>query len=173
MTPRPAISAAGFACALAAALLAGCATLRQPLGSATWDGVCYQGLHADVDYLSGADAYDCGLLHLDARDGAESQITACARDAVASGRAYRFGYQSFGIDSMYCDVAVRAPDGQIWSLYSDNEALLGGGITLSVQRCKEIAFRRGTIGKGSFFEHDRCERAPEMFDTLAAQRAAH
>src|SRR5438270_7251684 len=78
------------------ALAASCATLRAPLGSRTWNSVCYEALRQDVDHLAGSGAYDCGLLRLDAAQGAQSQITACAKQAVADGGAYRFGYQSAG-----------------------------------------------------------------------------
>lgn len=158
---------------LAVCMFAACATLRQPLGSASWDGACYDGLRGDAEFLSGPDAYDCGLLHLDARDGAQTQIAACARDAVASGRPYRFGYQSLGTDTLYCDVAVRAPDGQLWTLYFDDEGTLGGHAVLSVRRCKDLRFERGTIGKGSFFASGGCaDQDHSMFDVLAARRAA-
>lgn len=155
-----------------ATLGAGCATLRQPLGTHSWDDVCYQGLHADVDYLGGADAYDCGLLHLGAGDGALSQITACARDAVASGRPYRFGYQSIGSDSLVCAAAVRAPDGRLWLLDYDDD-VGGKHSVLWVQRCGSITFSRHPWRPAIFFSFDHCEPIPDMFDTLQRQRASH
>jgi hypothetical protein len=171
-------AAKATAIVLATLALTACATLRQPLGVASWNDTCYDGLHVDVDYLGGTDAYDCGLLHIDARDGALMQIAGCAREAVASGRPYRFGYQTIGSDSMVCGVAVRARDGQLWFLDYDSDVSgqfgsQGNHAALWVRRCKDVRFARNAVRPAIFFELDGCQAANDMFDTLQKRRDAH
>lgn len=127
-----------------------------------WQNVCYDGFGEDVDAIAGPEAVDCGF-HVgpgaSSRDIAQWQ--ACGRKAQASGKPFKFGYRSFGIDSAFCDVAIRTPEGELISWYLDFDVTGGGGTqprsALWASRCTGIAFEPGTIGPGSFFHLEGCE----------------
>ena len=139
----------------------------------SWSEICYDSFRKDVDYLAGANTQDCGFLHADS--DSEKQIAACAKQAVDSGKPFKFGYMSHGDDSSFCDVAIKSSDGQLWSLYYDADSSGGEGktnnySTLAVSRCNRIEFVPAAIGRGSFFALKDCSAAPEVAEAIAAQR---
>ncbi len=103
---------------LAALACAGCTTVGTSLALKpdTWDNSCAGGMRAYAFPLSGDSAVDCGFLALDASDRDFYDVLECAKSAVQSGKAYRFGYRNIDKYLSFCNVAVRAPDGQLWSL---------------------------------------------------------
>lgn len=103
---------------LAALACAGCTTVGTSLAlkSDTWDGSCSGDMRAYAFPLSGDSAVDCGFLALDASDQDFYDMLQCAKSAVQSGQAYRFGYRNIDKYLSFCNVAVRSPDGQLWSL---------------------------------------------------------
>ncbi len=167
----------GYQCLILAAIVsAGCSSLQRPNSLAahySWGEICYDSFRQDVDYLAGVNPQDCGFLHADSYS--EKQIAACAKQVVASGKSFKFGYMSHGYDSSYCDVAIKSPDGQLWSLYYDSDSRGGEGrsndySTLAVSRCNRIEFVPGTIGRGSFFALKDCSAAPEITESIATHR---
>lgn len=96
-------------------------------------------LSSKLKSLAGADSRDCGsvLLH-DTPDAA----IACAKDATASGKAYRLAVQFQGEDSIVWQGAARNAQGKLWALFYDSDPAggSGAGTTLSVVLCREIAF---------------------------------
>jgi hypothetical protein len=95
--------------------------------------------------LSGANAIDCGLLHIDGNRYSREDVTSCAHRAAASGKPYRFGFSAVGVDSGFCNVAVRTADGSKYYLeYNYDLSFPDGdkrrGPTLYVGRCETIEF---------------------------------
>lgn len=163
---------------LSVVLIAGCTAVplqEPPVGS--WGGQCYKSLDRDVSELAGLTAIDCGFLRLKATEAERSATQACAKDAVKSNRAFKFGYASFGDDSAFCDIAIRRPDGQMISFFFDADVTgqmgsNGNNSTVWTSLCNKIKFKPGTIGFGSFFDLQKCTEAPEIFSELASQNEA-
>jgi hypothetical protein len=89
--------------------------------------------------LAGSSARDCGTVALaNDRDAA----VACAKDAAASGSAYRIAVQLQGTDSFIWQGAARDERGKLWVVFYDTDPADGPGTgpTLSVLSCREIAF---------------------------------
>src|SRR5579859_744905 len=98
---------------------AGCATVAGSglaLKQDTWDGSCAGAMRAYVFPVSGESAVDCGFLALEASDQDFRDVMDCAKSAIQSGKAYRFGYRNIDKYFSFCNVAARSPDGQLWSL---------------------------------------------------------
>jgi len=97
---------------------AGCTTVGSSLAlkQETWGQSCNGAMREYAFPLSGDSAVDCGFLALEASDQDFYDILQCAKDAAASGKAYRFGYRNIDKFLSYCDVAVRSPDGRLWML---------------------------------------------------------
>jgi hypothetical protein len=93
--------------------------------------------------LAGADSQDCGTVLLEQSPDA---AIACAEDAGASGRAYRFAIEFQGTDGAAWQGAARDGKGKLWAVYFDFDpsAGAGSGNTVSVVPCREIRF----AGKG-------------------------
>lgn len=152
---------------IAVTAAAGCATLTTSstaLSPTTWDGAC-KGAVREIAYpLSGDSAVDCGFLALDASDKDFYHIMQCAHLAIQSGKAYRIGYENLDEVFGYCNAAVRAPDGQLWSLqfYAPVDEIMGRKPDLqyrfNAKRCKSITLfddRRG------FFRPQDCSEATD------------
>jgi hypothetical protein len=103
------------------------------------EGVCEP---CDIEVLArdlaGALAVDCGWAHEAAGRGV---AVACARDAEATARPFRVGFDLNGIDSTIRTAFVRAPDGTLSRLWYDSD-VSGGGATcaamVSRQRCMSL-----------------------------------
>lgn len=170
-----------------AVVLCGCASVQgtptagavagAPLAEAgQWQDVCYDGFAEDVDAVAGPGAVDCGFhvgLGASPRDIAQWQ--ACGRKALASDKPVKMGYRGFGIDSAFCDVAIRTPEGEWISWYLDFDVTGGGGTgphsALWASRCTRIDFEPGSIGPGSFFALKGCEelKSGRVRDILQAR----
>ena len=89
--------------------------------------------------LAGSDSRDCGVVAL--HDKPDAAI-ACAKQAMASGNAYRLAIQFQGTDSIVWQGAARNAQGKLWSLFYDPGPASGpdAGKTLSVVLCREIVF---------------------------------
>lgn len=151
---------------LSSLALVGCSTAATKTVSVDgsrgeWGDQCYEGFAEDVETLAGPDAVDCGFhAGMGANRGDIKRWQACAREAVASGRPFKFGYRSFGIDSAFCHTAIRTPEGELLSWFLDFDVTGGSSerarSALWASGCKDIAFEAGTIGHGSFFDLKEC-----------------
>ena len=132
-----------------------------------WQDNCYKTFAEDVSFLASDSAIDCGFLPMSADYKQRQATLACAKNALKSSKSFRFGYASFGDDSAYCDVAIRAPDNQNYSLYFDFDVTGqmgsdGNHSALWISKCDSIEFKPGTIGMGSFFSHKKCVESEEV-----------
>jgi len=172
-------------------LLVACAqsSTKMP-DSASWSDQCYQTFENDVAEIAGVSAIDCGFLPRDIRrslDGWQSlassgaqvellaKIEQCAKSAVESGNAFKFGYYGFGYDSDFCDVAIRGPDGQLISFFFDSDTSgqmgsKGNHSVVHTSSCKTIEFKPGTIDNSSFFDLQECTSSPEIFSALSSSK---
>jgi hypothetical protein len=157
-------------------MISGCveAPIQEPLPN-TWNGQCYKHFDEDVAELAGDTAVDCGFVSMRATDARRKETESCARKAVKSVAPFKFGYESLGYDSVYCDIAVRRADGQMISLYYDSDITgqfgsNGNNSAASTARCTKISFSAGTIGVGSFFDLKQCTDAPEIFSNLSSRK---
>jgi hypothetical protein len=112
--------------------------------------------------LTGKSAVDCGFLTYESVDNGTSDIDTCAKSAVESGKPFRFGYQGNDDELIYCTVAVRADDGQLWSLnfyvpVSEAMKKINAQFRLQALRCSSIRIQRGR----SFFAFDGCTDATD------------
>ena len=89
--------------------------------------------------LAGSTSVDCGSVPQDAD---RSAAVACARDATASGNAYRVAMQLEGSDSSIWQGAVRDAEGKFRVVFyeADISGGPGAGPTMSVLLCREILF---------------------------------
>jgi hypothetical protein len=153
-------------------LLAGCTSvpvLEPRAGS--WVNQCYPNFERDVSDIAGDAATECGFLPLSASKKDRALTESCAKSAVRSEKPFKFWYGSFGDDSAYCHVAIRAPNGQLISFFLDSDvtgqmARKGSHSVVWTSRCAKIEFKPGTIGRGSFFDLEECTEAPEIFSSL-------
>jgi hypothetical protein len=135
-----------------------------------WDKNCYKTFYKHINIIAGSESLNCGFADFKTSDRERSKIEKCAKDAVARGVPYKFGYAAFGIDSAFCQVAIKDKDGKLWSVEYDSDVTGGGGENAEpaiwVSECKEILFRPGTIGKGSFFDHEGCQENKEIVNKV-------
>jgi hypothetical protein len=163
---------------LVSVVLAGCSVVPEIDTSVeSWAAHCYKDFERDISEIAGPGAVDCGFLPLEATDGQRAATERCAKGAVKSGVAFKFGYGSFGHDSAFCDIAIRRPDGQLISFFFDSDVSgqmgrNGNNSVVWTKRCSRIKFKPGTIGYGSFFDLRQCTDAPEIFSALASQNEA-
>jgi hypothetical protein len=162
---------------LATLLITACAAAGGPYGGATrsWDQQCYPALRKDVAHLAGQSAIDCGFIQLDASETVKDRTVRCAGESISGNLPFEFGYRGVGDDSWYCDVAIRAADGQLYSLYYDSDvtghwAERPETSRLWLQRCKGIRMLPGTSTR-SFFALDGCEESPRDLQALISARA--
>lgn len=146
------------------------------LGSNSWRDQCYTGFAQAVSSIAGDSAIDCGFLSSGVSKGERSATAACAKDAAASDRPFKFGYAGFGTDSFFCDVAIRNADGQLISFAYDSDVTgqwnsNDGNAVVWTSRCDRIVFEPGTIVPGSFFDLRECTEAPEIFKSVQDQDA--
>ena len=152
---------------LGAIACAGCSTLAGPvsaLNSDTWDASCKGAMREIVQPLTGESTVDCGFLALSASDRDFYDIMVCARSAIASGKAYRFGYQNADNFFGYCKVAARSPDGKLWSLefYAPIDKVMDKveplQYSFNVKRCSNITIQNNRRG---FFYLQSCTEATD------------
>ena len=152
---------------LAALSCAGCSSLGgagSALGSSTWDGSCNGVMREIAQPLAGDAAMDCGFLALHASDKDFYDIMGCARSALTSDRAYRFGYQNFDDFFGYCRAAVRSADGRVWFLefYAPVDEVMNGKASLqyrfNAKQCSSVSVIKDRRG---FFEAQNCAEATD------------
>ena len=150
---------------LAALSCAGCSTLeRSALDADTWDAPCKGAMREMIQPLTDASTVDCGFLALSASDRDFHDIMVCARSAVASGKAYRFGYQNADNFFGYCKAAARSPDGQLWSLefYAPIDKIMNKTESLqynfNAKQCSGVAIVNDRRG---FFNLQSCTEATD------------
>lgn len=102
-------------------------------------GAAPEALLRKLKSLAGPTSMDCGSVPQDAD---RSAAIACARDAAASGNAYRVAMQLEGSDSSIWQGAVRDADGKFRVVFyeADLSGGPGAGPTLSVLLCREVLF---------------------------------
>ena len=134
---------------------------------AAWDEACYEGVGANVASMVGNGGRDCGLVRIRAPEEDFSSVIGCAKEAVAQGVAVRFGYEGYGDDSDFCAIAAVTPDGEVISVWIDQD--VQGGATrdgsqraVNIRRCGQIEFKQGTIYPRSFFAMQGCRAAPDL-----------
>lgn len=156
---------------VAMAACAGCTTLGSSLALSpdTWDGSCAGAMRAYVFPLSGDSAVDCGFLALEASDQDFRDVMDCAKSAIQSGKAYRFGYRNIDKYFSFCNVAARTPDGQLWSLQfyvpildamSQRKDLQ---YSFNASQCSSIQINNDRRG---FFAFQTCTEATDALMTL-------
>lgn len=157
---------------LGATLLAAAAHAAEPdakSGASAWDKLCYSGFDALVTGFAGNRAADCGFPG-PVRDEASlnSRLTMidCARTALVAAGPLRFGYQDYGIDSAYCNAAVRTADGELIRIFVDEDTGGGGSRDGSqrgiyVGRCASVVFRGG----GEFI-FETCRQDPDLVEEM-------
>lgn len=152
---------------IAAVAATGCAavtTSTTALDSATWGTACKGAVSEIAQPLSGDSAVDCGFLSLEASDKDFYHIMQCAQLAIQGGQAYRFGYQNLDEVFGYCNAAVRAPDGQLWSLqfYAPVDEIMGKKPDLqyrfNAKRCGSLSVLNDRRG---FFKPQDCSEATD------------
>lgn len=152
---------------LAALSCAGCSSLGgggSALGGGTWDSSCNGAMREIVQPLAGDAAMDCGFLALHASDKDFYDIMGCARSALASGKAYRFGYQNFDEFFGYCRAAVRSPDGRVWFLefYAPVDEVMNGKqpfqYRFNAKQCSSVSVIKDRRG---FFDAQGCSEATD------------
>jgi len=116
--------------------------------------------------LSGANAIDCGLLHIDGNRYSREDVTSCAHRAAASGKPYRFGFGAVGVDSGLCNVAVRTADGSKYYLeYNYDLSFPDGdkrrGPTLYVGRCETIEFLNRSSKRTGCSSRKAAQKTPQ------------
>lgn len=157
-------------------ILGGCTSVPASVPRAeSWTNQCYVAFERDVSEVSGQSATDCGFLSFRPSDKDRAATEACAKNAVQSGKPFKFGYRSFGDDSAFCDVAIRRPDGQLVAFFYDADVTgqmgtNGNNSRVWTSRCKGIEFKPGTIGAGSFFAMQGCVEDPEIFSGLSSRK---
>lgn len=89
--------------------------------------------------LAGANARDCGIV---LTSGDRAAAVACARDAAASGKAYRLVVQLRGNDSYTWQGAARDEHGRQWVVFYDADTSAGAAASpgLGQLLCRDIAF---------------------------------
>ncbi|MEM9495404.1 MAG: hypothetical protein AAGA09_05330 [Pseudomonadota bacterium] len=132
-------------------------TEHRIVGNSSWDA-CYPSFAKQVEQLAGDQAIDCGFFDVRSPRKDFSEIKACAKIAAKSGNAFKFGHSDFGDDSFYCHAAIRDTAGELRSLFYDSDISGGGGghSAVSVLKCRDLKFEKGTIGRHSFFDFDDC-----------------
>ena len=126
-------------------------------------------MRAYVFPLSGESAVDCGFLALEASDQDFRDVMDCAKSAIQSGKAYRVGYRNIDKILSYCHVAVRSPDGQLWSLQfyvpildamSQRKDLQ---YSFNASQCSSMQIKNDRRG---FFTLENCTEATDTLMTL-------
>lgn len=140
----------------------------------TWDASCAGDMRSYVFPLGGDSAVDCGFLALDASDQDFRDVLECAKSAVQSGKPYRFGYRNIDKYLSFCNVAVRAPDGQLWSLQfyvpimdamSQRKDLQ---YSFNAKQCSSLALKNDRRG---FFAMQQCTEATDTLMSLVHDKA--
>ena len=124
-----------------------------------------------VDF-SGADATDCGVLNSYSFRRERNKTLACARQAISSGKAFRFGYGAIGDDAGYCKLSLRKSDGSLWSVNFDYDLSYGAedsrrGPILYVARCTGVSLDPQDGVKGHFFGMSGCVPDQEAWQSVA------
>jgi hypothetical protein len=122
--------------------------------------------------FAGSGALDCGILSTYSNRAARNGVVSCARQAIASGEAFRFGYGTIGDDAGYCNVAVRKGDGTLWSVnyeydlsYSADDSRRGP--SLQVAKCTSVSIQRQDGIKAHFFGLSGCSEDQEAWQSVA------
>lgn len=119
-----------------------------------------------IQPMTDSSTVDCGFLALSASDRDFRNIMLCAQSAVASGKAYRFGYQNADNFFGYCKAAVRSPDGKLWALefYAPIDKVMSKAESLqysfNAKQCSSIAIVNDRRG---FFNLQSCTEATDVF----------
>jgi hypothetical protein len=106
-------------------------------------GNCFPPFTLIIQNFSSPISKDCGVLGFGAASLERGIFLKCAKKAFASQKAYRLGYGGTGIDSGYCDAAVRTSDGQLWQIRLDYDFSFPqddprSGPSLLVARCTSV-----------------------------------
>jgi hypothetical protein len=147
---------------------AGCVTVGSSLAlkPETWDGSCSGDMRAYAFPVGDESTVDCGFLALEASDQDFRDVLGCAKSAVESGKPYRFGYRNIDQYLSFCNVAMRTPDGQLWSLQfyvpileamSQRKDLQ---YSFNAKQCSTITLKNDRRG---FFGLQGCNEATDAF----------
>ena len=132
---------------------------NQATESTSWSA-CYAGFAEHVDRIAGSQATDCGFWRPEQSKASLAKVKACAKAAFADAKAFKFGHADMGIDSYFCNVAIRDASGRLWSFFYDSDVSGGSGgpATIWVSECRSMLFKGGTIGAHSFFDLIDCKQ---------------
>ena len=122
--------------------------------------------------FSDADAIDCGILNSYSFRPERNKALACARQAISSGKAFRFGYGAIGDDAGYCKLSLRKSDGSLWAVNFDYDLSYSSddprhGPILYVARCTEVSLKPQDGIKGHFFGMSGCAPDREAWQSVA------
>ena len=152
-----------------AVFIGGCAQIEkeEPAPPVSWKH-CYRSFEKHVLEVSGSEAKDCGFFTIEASESDKEKVKSCLKDQITSKGSFLVGHQSYGDDSMFCDVAIRDNSGGLWSFFYDSDISGGNGgpATIWVTECEDIKLEPGTIGQDSFFHLVGCKEREDIRSKL-------
>ena len=146
----------------------GCAIIKElhteESAKKSWGKMCYPSFQKHVRNLSGKGVVNCGFFSNLSNNDKKQYVQNCAEKVVNSGKPYIFGHRAQGDDSIFCDVAIRDIDGNLWSFFYDSDISGGSGgpSALWISECKSIAMQPGTIAQDSFFDLQNCTERTDI-----------
>jgi hypothetical protein len=125
--------------------LAACASV--PPSPQTWEVCRCDWLEQQARELAGPGMIDCGFVNLiGGRSGDEVRAgMRCARMAVKTSAAFRYGSVRIPMDSYATEVLVRSADGSLWLLVHD-VMIDGEAPQFWAQRCGKLRFKADYSG---------------------------
>jgi len=129
----------------------------------SWNN-CYSSFEKHVVAISGDGAPNCGFFTIEASEPDKAKVRDCLEHKVQTNNSFRVGHQSYGDDSLFCDVAIKDTSGKYWSFMYDSDISGGSGgpATIWVSECKGIKIEPGTIAPDSFFHMLECNERKDI-----------
>lgn len=88
---------------------------------------CYSAFEKHVVEVSGDETKDCGFFTVSATESVKAEVRECLKEQINKNMPFRVGHQSYGDDSMFCDVAIQDSTGKYWSFFYDSDISGGNG----------------------------------------------
>jgi hypothetical protein len=132
---------------------------------------CYQSFEKHVLEISGLKAKDCGFFTLESSKKDIKTVKECLKQTIKEKMPFRAGHKSFGIDSWYCEVAIRDTNGKSWSFIYDSDVTGGGGYrgghaVIWVSECLDIKLNSGALGRDNFVGFKQCTKRKDIVEKL-------
>lgn len=118
--------------------------------------------------LVGHSVKDCGILAYPASAEAQNKAQACAKRALASRAAVRFGAGWVGSDAASCSVVLRDLDGRLWAVHHSYDISVELDEKLFVGQCSSVTFPAPDASLWQHFEVLGCVADESGFDRVAA-----